>query len=162
MLLALILFKGGGDILVVISLLFFILPVALLIFIVAFAVKNKEQGGEKVVRHLYTYLVLFATLMMVIGGGVSIFMATADLVSPTGYYQSFTEYKQMVNNGKIEGSKTELTEEELRSNYDLYVTEEKQRQKDRAVNQIIKSLGFIVIPLPVFLYFNRLRKQYKE
>lgn len=146
----------------VFSLLFFILPVVVVIFIVAFAVKNKEQGGEKVVRHLYTYLVLFATLMMVIGGGVSIFMATADLVSPTGYYQSFTEYKQMVNNGKIEGSKSELTEEELRSNYDVYVTEEKQRQKDRAVNQIIKSLGFIVIPLPVFLYFNRLRKQYKE
>ncbi|GAE48253.1 hypothetical protein [Mesobacillus boroniphilus] len=114
------------------------------------------------VRHLYTYLVLFATLMMVIGGGVSIFMASADLVSPTGYYQSFTEYKQMTLNGKIEGSETDMTEEELRSNYDMYVTEEKARQKDRAVNQIIKSLGFVVIPLPVFLYFNRLRKQYKE
>lgn len=146
----------------VFSLLFTILPVIVLIFIVAFAVKNNEQGGEKVVRHLYTYLVLFATLMMVIGGGVSIFMATADLVSPTGYYQSFTDYKVMVNNGKIEGSKTELTEEELRSNYDMYVIEEKERQKDSAVNQIIKSLGFIVIPLPVFMYFNRLRKQYKE
>ncbi|MBT2691547.1 hypothetical protein [Bacillus sp. ISL-55] len=146
----------------VFSILFFILPVVVLIFIVAFAVKNKEQGGEKVVRHLYTYLVLFATLMMVIGGGGSIFMATADLVSPTGYYQSFTEYKQMTLNGKIEGSETDMTEEELRSNYDMYVTEEKERQKDRAVNQIIKSLGFVVIPLPVFLYFNRLRKQYKE
>ncbi|WP_286180738.1 hypothetical protein [Bacillus sp. ISL-37] len=114
------------------------------------------------VRHLYTYLVLFATLMMVIGGGVSIFMATADLVSPTGYYQSFSDYKLNMNHGKIEGEKTEMTEEELRSNYDMYVTEEKARQKDRAVNQIIKSLGFVVIPLPVFLYFNRLRKQYKE
>jgi glucan phosphoethanolaminetransferase (alkaline phosphatase superfamily) len=146
----------------VFSILFFILPVVVLIFIVAFAVKNKEQGGEKVVRHLYTYLVLFATLMMVIGGGVSIFMATADLVSPTGYYQSFSDYKLNMNHGKIEGEKTEMTEEELRSNYDMYVTEEKARQKDRAVNQIIKSLGFVVIPLPVFLYFNRLRKQYKE
>ena len=152
----------GGDRLFVISLLILILPVVILIFAVAFAVKNKEQGGEKVVRHLYTYLVLFATLMMVIGGGVSIFMATADLISPTGYYQSFTDYKQNMTIGKIENSKTELTEEELRSNYDLYVMEEKARQKDRAINQIIKSLGFIVIPLPVFLYFNRLRKQYKE
>lgn len=147
---------------VVFSLLFSILPVVVLIFIVAFAVKNKEQGGEKVVRHLYTYLVLFATLMMVIGGGVSIFMATADLVSPTGYYQSFTEYKQMTLNGKIEGSETDMTEEEIRSNYDLYVIEERERQKNRAINQIIKSLGFIVIPLPVFMYFNKLRKQYKE
>ena len=97
----------------VFSLLFTVMPVVILIFIVAFAVKNKEQGGEKVVRHLYTYLDLFATLMMVIGGGVSIFMAAADLASPSGYYQSFTEYKQMTIAGKIEGSKTEMSEEEL-------------------------------------------------
>ena len=146
----------------VFSLLFAIMPIVILVFIVALAMKNKEKGGETVVRHLYIYLVLFATLMMVIGGGVSIFMATADLVSPSGYYQSYTEYKQMNQNGKIEGSKTELSEDELRSNYDVYIKEEKTRQKDRALNQIIKSLGFIVIPLPVFLYFNKLRKQHAE
>lgn len=146
----------------VFSLLFTVMPVVILIFIVAFAVKNKEQGGEKVVRHLYTYLVLFATLMMVIGGGVSIFMAAADLASPTGYYQSYTDYKQNTLVGKIEGSKTEISEEEMRSNYEAYVNEEQKREKDRAINQIIKSLGFIVIPLPVFLYFNRIRKQQSE
>lgn len=146
----------------VFSLLFAIMPIVILVFFVAFAMKNKEKGGESVVRHLYIYLVLFATLMMVIGGGVSIFMATADLVSPSGYYQSYTEYKQMYQNGKVEGSKTELSEDELRSNYDVYLNEEKTRQKDRALNQIIKSLGFIVIPLPVFLYFNKLRKQHAE
>jgi len=146
----------------VFSLLFAIMPIVIIIFFVAFAMKDKDKGGESVVRHLYIYLVLFATLMMVIGGGVSIFMATADLVSPSGYYQSYTEYKQMNQNGKMEGSKTELSEEELRSNYDVYLNEEKTRQKDRALNQIIKSLGFILIPLPVFLYFNKLRKQQVE
>jgi glucan phosphoethanolaminetransferase (alkaline phosphatase superfamily) len=134
----------------------------IVVFIIAFALKNKEKGGEDVVRHLYTYLVLFATLMMVIGGGVSIFMATADLVSPSAYYHSFTEYKQMNIYEKIEGTKTEMSEEELRTNYDLYLKEEKARQKNQAINQIIKSLGFIVIPLPVFLYFNKLRRQYVE
>ncbi|KIY22984.1 hypothetical protein [Mesobacillus subterraneus] len=147
---------------VVFLLLILVMPIVILVFIVAFAVKNKEQGGEKVVRHIYTYLVLFATLMMVIGGGVSIFMAAADLASPTGYYQSFTDYKQMTIAGKIEGSKTETSEDELRRNYEIYVKEEKLRQKDGAINQIIKSLGFIVIPLPVFLYFNRLRKHQSE
>lgn len=147
---------------VVFSLLFTVLPVIILIFIAAYAIKNKEKGGETVVRHLYIYLVLFATLMMVIGGGVSIFMGTADLVSPSGYYQSFTEYKQMNLYDKVEGQKKEMSEEELHSAYNLYLQEEKNRQKDRAINQIIKSLGFIVIPLPVFLYFNKLRKQQAE
>ncbi|RSD23038.1 hypothetical protein [Mesobacillus subterraneus] len=146
----------------VFSLLLTIVPVVIVIFIIALAVKHKEEGGENVVRHLYTYLVLFATLMMVIGGGVSIFMATADLVSPPGYYQSYSEFKQMNMYEKMEGTKKDIPEEEMRSNYEMYVTEEKAKQKDRAINQIIKSLGFIVIPLPVFIYFNRLRKQYKE
>lgn len=143
----------------VFSLLFMIMPIVILIFIVAFALKNKEKGGETVVRHLYTYLVLFATLMMVIGGGVSIFMATADIVSPSGYQQSYTEYKQMYMYDKVEGPKKEMSEEELRTSYDQYLKEEKNRQKDQAVNQLIKSLGFVLIPLPVFLYFNKLRKR---
>lgn len=126
-----------------------------------YAVNNREKGGEKVLRHLYTYLVLFATLMMVIGGGISIFMATADLVSPTSYYQSFSDYKQMRTSEKFEGQK-EVDETEIREDYDQMIKDEKARTKANAQNQIIKSLGFIVIPLPVFLYFTRLRKQQKD
>ncbi|MFE8699167.1 hypothetical protein ACFYKX_00880 [Cytobacillus sp. FJAT-54145] len=110
------------------------------------------------IRHLYTYLVLFATLMMVIGGGISIFMASADLVSPPSYYQSYTDFKTMRQHEKFEGQKAELTEEELRTEYEQMIKDEKQRQQERAKNQIIKSLGFIVIPLPIFIYFNRMRK----
>ena len=73
-------------------------------FVIAYAVKNKEMGDEAVIRHLYTYLVLFATLMMVIGGGISIFMAAADLVSPQGYYQSYQDYKQISEDGKMSGN----------------------------------------------------------
>jgi hypothetical protein len=151
----------GGNPLFVFSLLLTIMPIVILIFIVAFALKNKEKGGETVIRHLYTYLVLFATLMMVIGGGVSIFMATADLVSPSGYYQSYTEYKQMPMYEKVEGPKKDMSEEEIRKSYDQYLKDEKTRQKNSAINQIIKSLGFIIIPLPVFLYFNNLRKRHE-
>jgi glucan phosphoethanolaminetransferase (alkaline phosphatase superfamily) len=137
------------------------LPFVLIIFIIVVAVKYKEQGGETVIRHLYTYLVLFATLMMVIGGGISIFMATADLVAPAGYYQSFTDYKQMRTPEKFEGQK-EISEDKLRADFEQVKKDDKNRIQESAKNQIIKSLGFVVIPLPVFLYFNRLRKQQKD
>lgn len=115
------------------------------------------------IRHLYTYLVLFATLMMVIGGGISIFMATADLVSPPAYYQSYSDFKMMKESEKISrAGQDELTEEDLRVQYDQLIKDEEKRQKNNAVNQIIKSLGFIVIPLPIFIYFNRLRKKIIE
>lgn len=146
---------------IVFGLLSTFLPAVILIFIIAYAAKNKEQGGEKVIRHLYTYLVLFATLMMVIGGGISVFMATADLVSPPGYFQTYTEYKQMRTSEKMDGN-VELSEKEIRSAYEQAVEDEENRTQQRAKNQIIKSLGFILIPLPVFVYFNGMRKKIKE
>ncbi|MFF2449743.1 hypothetical protein ACFVSW_22115 [Neobacillus sp. NPDC058068] len=143
---------------VVFGLLTTFLPVVIITFVIVYAVKNKEMGDEAVIRHLYTYLVLFATLMMVIGGGISIFMAAADLVSPPSYYQSYEDYMQTRQEGKAESQKT-LSDQELRANYEQAVTDEKNRNKEGAKNQIIKSLGFIVIPLPIFLYFNNMRKR---
>ncbi|WHY88173.1 hypothetical protein QNH39_10155 [Neobacillus novalis] len=143
---------------VVFGLLTTFLPVVIIIFVIVYAVKNKEMGDEAVIRHLYTYLVLFATLMLVIGGGISIFMAAADLVSPPSYYQSYEDYSQIRQEGKVQGQKT-LSDQELRANYEQAVTDEKNRNKESAKNQIIKSLGFIVIPLPIFLYFNNVRKR---
>ena len=77
----------------VFSLLVLLIPLVIILFVGVFAAKNKGKDEELMIRHLYTYLVLFATLMMVIGGGISIFMAAADLVSPPSHYQSFEEYK---------------------------------------------------------------------
>jgi hypothetical protein len=47
-----------------------------------------------VIKNAYVYLVLFATLMMIIGGSVSAFMAIADIVAPAPYYQSFEDFKR--------------------------------------------------------------------
>ncbi|MEH7504816.1 hypothetical protein V7152_22855 [Neobacillus drentensis] len=146
---------------VVFSLLSTFLPIVIIIFVIVYAVKNKEMGDEAVIRHLYTYLVLFATLMMVIGGGISIFMAAADLISPPSYYQSYEDYKQIHEEGKVPSEKS-LTEKEMRANYEQSIKDEKNRTKESAKNQIIKSLGFIVIPLPIFLYFNSIRKRQSD
>lgn len=146
---------------VVFGLLSTFLPIIIIIFVIVYAVKNKEMGDEAVIRHLYTYLVLFATLMMVIGGGISIFMAAADIISPPSYYQSYGDYKQIHEDGKVANEKT-LSEKELRVNYEQAVKDEKNRIRESAKNQLIKSLGFIVIPLPIFLYFNSMRKRQSE
>ena len=87
-------------------------------------------------------------------------MAAADLVSPPSYYQNYQDYKQMYDNGK--GGSQNLTDAEIRANYDQSVKEDQNRARENAKNQIIKSLGFIVIPLPIFLYFNNMRKKQKD
>lgn len=141
----------------VISILVPIALVAIILLVIIGAKAAPEKGGDDMIRNVYVYLVLFATLMMTIGGSVATFMAVADMISPTAYYQSFEEYK--LYGGKapvIEGQENEkLSEEELLTRYNAMVATEEARQIKRATNSLIKSLGWIIVPLPVFLYFQR-------
>lgn len=133
---------------------------ALVILLIVGVRGESKYEGEETMKKVYVYLVLFATLMMTIGGGVAAFMAVADMVAPTGYYQTFEEYKQygaekMAKEGAEGTEVSKLTEEQLKANYEAMVVAEKQRQIDRATNNLIKSLGWIIIPFPVFIYFQR-------
>lgn len=112
------------------------------------------------VQKIYYYVILFATLMMVIGGSVSAFMAIADIASPTPYYQSFEQYKEMrsqklMPEGEEAQTDSGYTEEQLRTMYDRMVDQEKNNIRQRATNHLIKSLGWIIVPLPIFLFFQR-------
>jgi len=86
-------------------------------------------------------------------------MAVADIVAPPGHYQSFEQYKmQPYNKGEyaIPPDQTQtLSDEELKAQYDQIVKDERTSTQQRALNSLIKSFGWIIIPLPVFLYFQR-------
>ena len=134
--------------------------VAVVVILLAAAVVGAVQagtedpgGGKNMIKTVYVYLVLFATLMMAIGGTVAAFMAVADIVAPTAYYQSFEEFRMYPKDGT--GTNENLSEAELQAKYDKMVADQKVRTRENAVNSLIKSCGWIVIPLPVFLYFQR-------
>ena len=127
---------------------------------------NQEQGGKRMIKIVYTYLILFATLMMTIGGSVASFMAVADLVSPPAYYMSYEDFKrgygdpkEAIDPKQSQSQTVVKSEEQLSRDYQARVNEEKVRARDRALNSLIKSFGWIVIPLPVFLYYQRRLKQ---
>jgi hypothetical protein len=94
-------------------------------------------------RAIYYYAIAFITLMMVIGGGISIFSAAADLASPNTYISPKAEYK---NTGQTQ-------------KYEEYVAQTKEQDRNRAWNSLIRNFGFIVIPGPIFLYTNRRMKE---
>lgn len=156
------------------SILVGIVPLVLLVLIIASVMgvkKGREEsleGGNEMIKTVYVYLILFATLMMTIGGTVAAFMAVADIVSPppSSYYQSFEQYKLQPPQYKGEAPSTTVTQAptlsdvELKSRYDQMIIDEKSNTKVRAVNSLIKSFGWIIVPLPIFLYFqSRLKKQ---
>lgn len=136
-----------------------------IIFIIFIAVGSKleiNEGERDVVKNVYIYLVLFATLMMTIGGSVAAFMAMADMAAPAPYYQSFEDFKHMDKEkydfgagADVNDKNSNLSETELKDRYEAMVQMEKAKQVDRAKNNLIKSFGWIIIPLPVFIYFQR-------
>lgn len=143
-------------------------PLILFVLIISSVVSIKKgnevfpERGKEVIKTIYFYLVLFATLMMTIGGTVAAFMAIADIVAPPAYSQSFEQYKSMFQNrGKSSSEVSQaqtLSETELKTNYDQLVASQKAISKERAVNSLVKSFGWIIIPLPIFLYFQRKMK----
>lgn len=128
------------------------------------ATKGNSKGeGKIMIKNVYIYVVLFATLMMIIGGSVSAFMAVADIVTPAPYHQSFEEFRQWgMEKSEIPGDKANLTDAEIKARYDAMVTAEKDRQVNRAKNSLVKSMGWIIIPFPIFVIFQRRLKSNAE
>ncbi|HHV15574.1 MAG TPA: hypothetical protein GXX58_03240 [Gelria sp.] len=124
---------------------------------------NSKEEGKIMMKNVYIYVVLFATLMMIIGGSVAAFMAVADIVTPAPYHQSFEEYRQWgLEKSENANAKANLSETELKARYDALVVAEKDRQVNRAKNSLVKSMGWIIIPLPVFIIFQRRLKASPE
>ncbi|WP_088105848.1 hypothetical protein [Halalkalibacter urbisdiaboli] len=121
--------------------------------------KSKEEEREEMVKLVYHYAVAFITLIMVIGGGVFAFMAVADYVSPNTYIESFEDYKNMyVHQPKEQveaGGIEHKSDEELREQYVTMKQQRIENAKQQAINSLIKSLGWIIIPLPIYLIFQR-------
>lgn len=139
-----------------------IIPLLIIIVVglVIAGIKGSSEEGGDVMKNAYVYLVLFATLMMVIGGSVAAFMAGADLVAPAPYHQTYEEFKRW--GVDKDGADQVISEDELKERYDSMVKAERERQSIRAKNNLIKSFGWIVIPLPVFLYFQKRMEKKKQ
>jgi hypothetical protein len=152
----------------VINLVFAILgflPILILLFVIIGVSKAKntqsEKEGENMFKQLYVYLVMFTMLLLSVGGGIGIFTGVADLVNPTSYTGSYTDYKntQLTYDEKGNEIPSKKTEEQLRKDYEAQIKFDKEQTKNEAKNTIIDSVGFIVIPFPIFLFFNRMRKK---
>jgi len=155
----------------IVPLVFLVLLILIIVSVVSVKKGRGEslERGNEMIKTVYVYLILFATLMMTIGGTVAAFMAVADIVAPTANYQTFNEYNlQPQYKGEfaptipVPPAQT-LSDAELKLRYDQMIIDEKSNTKQRAVNSLIKSFGWIIIPLPIFLFFQRrMNKQHVQ
>lgn len=111
------------------------------------------------IRKIYVYLVLFATLMMTIGGSISVFVSLTHLIAPDTYVMSYEDYVQSYHtesdekgNGK---HSTKTLKDQYKTDYADYIQQEEDSEKKRNLHRFIASFGWIIIPLPVFLWMQR-------
>lgn len=137
--------------------------VTLVIMIVMALQKPTLKERFRVIKAVYYYAISFITLIMVIGGGISLFMAASDYIVPGTSAQNFEEYKASLIKYDANGKEIQsaLTEDQLQQKYNDYVALEKQKVSDNGLNNLIQSLGWIIIPGPIFLYTQRRIKEFK-
>jgi cellobiose-specific phosphotransferase system component IIC len=138
--------------------------IVLILMIVISARKNTRKERLHVIKAIYFYAISFITLIMVIGGGVALFMAASDYVSPSNYISTIDEYKttQIKYDPTGKEVKSTLTEAQWEAKYEQYKQNEKERAKQQALNSLIKSFGWIIIPAPIFLYTQRRIREIKS
>lgn len=157
--------KGVDELIASVFVLIPVIIIVLIVLLIAGTKGSSDKGGEEMIKNVYVYLVLFATLMMTIGGSVAAFMAVADMIAPTPYHQSFEEYQRYGGYEKPmrEGEEeVQLSEAEARKSYDAMVLSQNQNSIERAKSNLIKSFGWILIPMPIFIYFQRRLNQKTE
>lgn len=116
-----------------IGLIAFIAPIAILILIISAFIKrnNKDDKGnfEETIRGMYIYIILIITLVVIISGIISIFKIGLDIILP----------------------------EETQSQYSY----EKQEKNENIIN-LTTTLSLVVTSIPIFIYHNKLAKKIKE
>lgn len=100
------------------------------------------------IRAVYYYGIAFITLMMLIGGSVTFFMETANYVKPAPYVMT-----------KVEFNDPNMSMKKKNQTYADYVEESRKTARDQALNSMIKSLGWIIIPGAVYVFVNRRIRQ---
>ena len=141
----------------ILSLILFAVPIVVVVGIVMLIVrgftnknpngKMSEEDGAIMLKNIYTYLVLFATLMMSIGGSVGVFMGVSDFLIPQPYYESYDSY---------------LSNYESREQYEIMKEDAESKERRSAIKLVIQSAGWIAIPLPIFLYYQKQMKEKNE
>ena len=136
--------------------------------------KRSEEDGAIMLKNIYTYLVLFATLMMSIGGSVGVFMGMSDYLIPQPYIESYDSYLSNYEsrnrpdnyNPYAENENVyqeyRADENEVREQYKFMKEEAESKERRSAIKLVIQSVGWIVIPLPIFLYYQKQVKEMNE
>ncbi len=139
-----------------------IVVVIFILFIVIGVLQTTQQRRDQMIKTTFNYVILFITLMLVLGGSIGIFISIADIVVPTNKnIQTFEEYRLYNTTKYINDKEVTLSEQELRKMFDENREFNIQQVLLEGKRNLIRSVGFVLVPLPIFLYYQRLVRRHQ-
>ncbi len=108
---------------------------------------------SKNIRTIYLYLVCLITLFLVVGGIISAIYSTANLIFPTTYYSNY--YNELKYDDKylsLTGAEALQYEQQFKELYEKQHEQDILREKNRNIKDIVYSLAFVVVALPIYAY----------
>lgn len=117
----------------IIGILAFTLPVAVIIFIISTLVRSvrkdkTEENFQNIIRTMYVYIIMIIFLIMIVGSIISMFDSTLDVLLP-----------EIVNNEYDVNSST--------------------RTMNRSIASLTSSATLFCISVPLFVYYSKLAKK---
>lgn len=136
-----------------------------------------------IIKQIYLHLIAAIALIISLIGVTTFFVNALSLTYYSGYqesYQQFLQNAQSECNGvltykasadsmppysrftkeqcqKLAAGETDFA----REMYDITVTDNKDMEHRNEVGQMIKSIPWFIVAFPLFLWFNRMRKNEK-
>ena len=113
------------------------------------------------VRQTYYYLVCFATLLMVIIGGVQVVRAGLDLALPDEPYRpSPLDLQERFMRPRADTTGLGLSRAELEQMAEEEAARQDRANRRRALRRLLANLALILIAAPVYVYhWRQVRKE---
>lgn len=109
------------------------------------------------VHRTYYYLVCFATLIMMIVGGVQLVRSALDLAYPEEYYRMslIDVYERYQRPGVESAADVPFTREELVEMAEEEAARTERQARRRALRGLIGNIALLLIAAPVYVYHWR-------
>lgn len=135
-----------------------------------------------IIKQIYTYLILAVTLIMAMVGGITVISNSLSLTTFTGYLENYEDFVRnrctnyntpmnpiVISDPSAKPSAPTLTAPQCdfekaisdtiwKERYTNYKTETMETERRQELERILKAIPLFFVPLPVFFYFERKRK----
>jgi len=142
------------------------LPILIILYLIYFFMeKSTTKERVLILKNLYLYLVSFVTLMMIIVSSYSLINLGLKtwIFTEAGNYNNYNDYNYEKPAIAENGTKAEMTEEQIETKKQEVIKKEEQNKKSQTQRDLAQYISMLIVAIPVFItHWMMIRKKEKQ